>query len=336
VLFPYYLSISNNTTLTRQAYLLPAFQGVLLALAGGPLRREADVRCKFNKDHDPTVGGFDLFIAVWVIILVIVLLSSIIVASENSSAGHPLIDHMIAVFGSFFNIVAYISIVHGIYRLAHSDAEPDQINSFLAHSAILIGFAYIVIQSFWTKILYQQGMLSKMDDWLKYSFAACKVALSMTLVPIIIKEVRPSIRVRLEEERPLPTSVPQTIINQGIIQDSFNSQTVTDSYNSVRKDLQTHISELEMQINDLVTELARLSPEKSLTVRRDLAVLQGEVASSSPRMAFCKVAGEALIEAAKLVASLSGPVGKSVEAIISIIQKLQELKGQQKKEAAAQ
>lgn len=177
VLSPYYLSIRQNTNLTIQLHLLPALQGLLLAFAGGPLRREADARK--NSNQDPGIESFDLYLMM--ALLAIMVIFPLLYAFSPL----PKPDYAVITIAEIFTIVGYSSIGVGIYRLTYHERALGKIAIPIV--TIAICFFYVLTQGYWAWCLYHD-LYSPMPNRLKYAFAICKVIFTLALVLIVWRQ----------------------------------------------------------------------------------------------------------------------------------------------------
>jgi hypothetical protein len=96
------------------------------------------------------------------------------------------------------------------------------------------------------------------------------------------------------------------------IQNSFNKAEAS----TVSKEQKENLAKLHQQIVELSKELP---PDKAQQVAGDLESFTNEVTSSSPRRKWYELSGGGLIEAAKTVATMAGPVTTTVKAILSLL-----------------
>jgi hypothetical protein len=64
---------------------------------------------------------------------------------------------------------------------------------------------------------------------------------------------------------------------------------------------------------------AQLPPEEAEKVSRDLQTLTTEATSKSPRKAWYELSGKGLVDAAKTVAAMAGPITTAVKAVLSLL-----------------
>jgi hypothetical protein len=96
------------------------------------------------------------------------------------------------------------------------------------------------------------------------------------------------------------------------IQDSFNKASAPGVADTLKEKLQA----LTVEVGKLA---AQLPPEEAEKVSRDLQTLATEVTSKSPRKAWYELSGQGLIDAAKTVAAMAGPITKAVKAVLSVL-----------------
>jgi hypothetical protein len=69
-----------------------------------------------------------------------------------------------------------------------------------------------------------------------------------------------------------------------------------------------------------VAELAKqLPPDKAEPVSKDLLALTSEAVSKEPRKAWYELSANGLLEAAKTVAEMTGPVTTAVKAVLALL-----------------
>ena len=95
--------------------LLPAYSGLLLTLAGGPLRREAVVR----KTHrDPGVGEYDSWALAALYAIVLPHVLAVPGASEFLLKLH---GQIIIIIGTLLTFLGFISLLQGLWKLTETD-----------------------------------------------------------------------------------------------------------------------------------------------------------------------------------------------------------------------
>ncbi len=189
-LFPYYIRITGAKGVEPLLHILPAFQGILLALAGGPLRREAVARN--SGQSDPRVEALDFGMLAALSILVVIFIFSI------AGIGHNLDHYLVAlliVLGIIFEIVGYSSIGHGACKLTASGSNGEYRAARQAIKVIVFVYAVAVIYwaSAWTWTYYRHGVESFMPQWLKWIFAIVKVAFAVVFLPIVALKAKSDI-----------------------------------------------------------------------------------------------------------------------------------------------
>lgn len=99
------------------------------------------------------------------------------------------------------------------------------------------------------------------------------------------------------------------------------AQNIRDSFNKasgpgVAEELKEKLQALTIEVSNLITKLPADDAEK---VSRDLHTLALEATSKAPRKAWYELSGQGLIEAAKTVAAMAGPVTMAVKAVLSLL-----------------
>jgi hypothetical protein len=99
------------------------------------------------------------------------------------------------------------------------------------------------------------------------------------------------------------------------------AQNIRDSFNKasgpgVADELKEKLQALTIEVGKLAT---KLPPDDAEKVSRDLHTLASEATSKAPRKAWYELSGQGLIEAAKTVAAMAGPVTKAVKAVLSLL-----------------
>ncbi len=85
---------------------------------------------------------------------------------------------------------------------------------------------------------------------------------------------------------------------------------------TLKKRAQMYIKKRAPAQSKLVTNF---SPDEAEKVSRDLHTLASEATSKAPRKAWYELSGQGLIEAAKTVAAMAGPVTTAVKAVLSLL-----------------
>lgn len=96
------------------------------------------------------------------------------------------------------------------------------------------------------------------------------------------------------------------------IRESFNKASESDANENLKAKLQ----ELSVQVAKLAAEL---SPEQAEAVSRDLQALTNEATAKEPRKQWYELSAQGLMDAAKAVAGMAGPVGAAVKAVLALI-----------------
>jgi regulator of replication initiation timing len=105
---------------------------------------------------------------------------------------------------------------------------------------------------------------------------------------------------------------PFNVVTADTIQNSFNSIAKSDASDELKQRLQ----ELTVQ----VTELAKHLPsEQAENVARDLEAFAKEATAAAPRKKWYELSASGLVEAAKAVAGMAGPVTSAVKAVIALL-----------------
>ena len=104
----------------------------------------------------------------------------------------------------------------------------------------------------------------------------------------------------------------------------FNFVTAQNIQNSFNKAANADVSEpLKEALKDLTTKTAELAkqlpPDKAEAVSKDLAALTTEAVSNEPRKPWYELSANGLLEAAKTVAAMTGPITTAVKAVVSLL-----------------
>jgi hypothetical protein len=102
------------------------------------------------------------------------------------------------------------------------------------------------------------------------------------------------------------------VIAAGIIQNSFNRVDAFDG----PEELQQHLKELVATVRKLCESL---DVTESQQTARNLETFTAEATSSKPQASLLKVTGDGLIEAARTVAAMAGPIAETVRAIFQLL-----------------
>lgn len=99
------------------------------------------------------------------------------------------------------------------------------------------------------------------------------------------------------------------------------AENIIESYNrignaAVRDDLKQRLQDLSIQVAILTKELPR---ENAETASRDLNTLTAEATSAKPRRETCEVSAKGLIEAARTVAKMIGPISVAVKGVLALL-----------------
>lgn len=96
------------------------------------------------------------------------------------------------------------------------------------------------------------------------------------------------------------------------IENSFNNTMSTD----VSDDLKTAIKNLGVEVANLARELPE---EQAEQVSRDFEVLALEAVAKNPRQKWYELSADGLIEAARTVAAMTGPLTTAVQAVLALL-----------------
>jgi hypothetical protein len=104
----------------------------------------------------------------------------------------------------------------------------------------------------------------------------------------------------------------------------FNLVTAQNIQNSFNKaagaDVQAPLKDALKALTTQVAELARqLAPDQAETVSKDLAALTSEAVSKDPRKPWYELSATGLLDAAKTVAQMTGPVTTAVKAVLALL-----------------
>jgi hypothetical protein len=104
----------------------------------------------------------------------------------------------------------------------------------------------------------------------------------------------------------------------------FNFVTAQNIQNSFNKaanaDVQAPLKDALKDLTAKVAELAKqLPPDKAEAVSKDLAALTTEAVSKEPRKPWYQLSADGLLDAAKTVAAMTGPVTTAVKAVLAML-----------------
>lgn len=172
--------------------LLPAYSGLLLTMAGGPLRREAVVR---EGHRDRGIGKHDA--------LVLHALYFIALPHVLAVPGIPDIQYhkqFVMILGTGFTVLGFFSILAGLSRLilpGNVDYRP-----WLVFKAITI--LYVALE-----LIYTGWLLANPDQPMpplfKLSYAAFKLPFTALFLFLVVRQTRPRIR-HLQQPGNVPMS----------------------------------------------------------------------------------------------------------------------------------
>lgn len=96
------------------------------------------------------------------------------------------------------------------------------------------------------------------------------------------------------------------------IENSFNKAAGSE----VKQDLKEALKTLTAQVAELAKQLP---PQQAEEVSKDLSTLTSEAVSKTPRKRWYEMSADGLLEAAKTVAEMSGPVTTAVKAVLALL-----------------
>lgn len=104
----------------------------------------------------------------------------------------------------------------------------------------------------------------------------------------------------------------------------FNFVTAQNIQNSFNKaanaDVQAPLKDALKELTAKVAELAKqLPPDKAEAASKDLATLTSEAVSKEPRKPWYQLSADGLLDAAKTVAAMTGPVTTAVRAVLALL-----------------
>lgn len=105
-------------------------------------------------------------------------------------------------------------------------------------------------------------------------------------------------------------------INQVIARDINNSFNRVQNSENASDELKEKFAELNKQIEELLPKLSEADQKK---VSKNLDILTNEAAEEKPDKKWYELSADGLIEAAKTVAEMSGPIITTVKAILAIL-----------------
>ena len=187
VLLPYYglmhlrqewksfLSPDDFKKFTEIIELFPAYSGLLLTLAGGPLRREAAIRHKGH--HDPGIGEPD----VWVLRALYLMAVPHILAIAPLGVSINVNLQLLRALGVAFTYLGFYSILQGLRELTQSRVW---------RALVGVVFLYIIAEAGYTAYVIPQMTARTMPDIFKLIFAALKLAFTLAFLYTIVRETR--------------------------------------------------------------------------------------------------------------------------------------------------
>ncbi len=103
----------------------------------------------------------------------------------------------------------------------------------------------------------------------------------------------------------------------------FNLVTAQNIQDSFNKAADAPVAELKERLQELALEVAnlvkQLPPDEAESVSRDLSALSTEAVAKKPRKKWYDLSAEGILEAAKTVAELTGPVSTAVKAVLALL-----------------
>ncbi|TDF84396.1 hypothetical protein [Pseudomonas sp. H9] len=101
----------------------------------------------------------------------------------------------------------------------------------------------------------------------------------------------------------------------------ITAETINNSFNKVQasqasSDLKEALKEAITQVVELAKKLPQ---EQAQTVLKDLDAFTGEATSAKPRKAWYELSAKGILDAAKTVAALAGPVTTAVTAVLALL-----------------
>lgn len=102
------------------------------------------------------------------------------------------------------------------------------------------------------------------------------------------------------------------LVTAANIRNSFNKVASADA----KPDLKAKLQELNVQVAELAK---RLPEEEAEQVSTDLQTLTSEALSKAPRKSIFDITSQGLLEAAKTVAELTGPIATAVKGVLAIL-----------------
>jgi len=157
--------------------LLPAYSGLLLTLAGGPLRREAVVR---KLHRDPGVGEYDS----WALTaLYAIVLPHVIAVPGASEFLLKLHGQIIIIIGTLLTFLGFVSILQGLWKLTETDRFGRVVWWWLL---LIIALCVLTEVGFTVHLLPNPDQ--PMSDFFKWAYAVFKVALTALVLTIIVRQ----------------------------------------------------------------------------------------------------------------------------------------------------
>lgn len=183
LLLPYYglqPEKGRSKDLSEILELLPAYSGLLLALAGGALAREAAVR---QTHRDPGIGRQD----VWVLhALYAMVLPHVLAVPGAPDISHKYHSHLVMILGTGFTILGFLSILRGLKNLIGQ--SPTNRWSWPLFKVITI--SYIIVELVFTAYLLPD-IHRQMPPIFKWPFAFFKVIFSGLFLFLVVRHTRP-------------------------------------------------------------------------------------------------------------------------------------------------
>lgn len=180
-LLPYYgLQLGKELPkgLSEVFELLPAYNGLLLTLAGGPLRREAAIR---NGGRDPGIAKFDTWALYALYAMVLPHVISIPNAPDFLSRYHT---HIVMVLGTGFTFLGFISILQGLKKL--TERKPIDRKLWVLLTAVSI--LYLATELWYTIVLLPNPDM-QMASGFKWAYAAFKIFFTALFLVIVVRQL---------------------------------------------------------------------------------------------------------------------------------------------------
>jgi len=183
VLLPYYWEVAGNE-------LLASFQGILLALSGGPLRRQADV---YRGKERLEVRGWEKY-GLWLLLLLILPHFVKLPFHPNVVLEYyPLVDKWL---DAVLLLLGYFSVGHGVKSLTEAQATPSDMKWWHNRGWLLLALVLVVYGGH--EIAYRIDYSFKFDSvteaanilmpsYFKWAFSVLKISTTALYLWLVMR-----------------------------------------------------------------------------------------------------------------------------------------------------